>query len=179
MEHTKDKQRLRSLDFFMGLLFAGIGAYVAIEGLRALGDSYLATVPKATNPGSTTLVIGSLLALAGGTISVIGLLGSGNPFARAREALPGIVTSLAFKKGFLVLAEVAAYFFLLWNNLPFLVSTPLFLASLMATFKAGAWWKILIVAALTTALAYYIFAILAVVPLPSEFFWQRLSRAGK
>lgn len=179
MERNEQLRRRRSLDFFMGFAFAALGVFVALEGVKALGDAYLKTVPAVTNPGITTLVIGSLLALCGLSIGVIGLAGAGNPFAVAAEALPATMRTRGFKKGLVVIAEIAVYFFVLWNNAPFVVSTPVFLVAMMRTFKAGAWWKILLIAAVTTALTYYIFARLAVVPLPSEFVWERLARAGK
>jgi hypothetical protein len=179
MERNEQLRRRRSLDFFMGFAFMGLGVFVALEGVKALGDKYLQTVPIVTNPGITTLVIGSLLAISGLSIGVIGLLGSGRPFAVAAEAIPEIMRTRGFKKGFVVLAEIAVYFFLLWNNMPFVVSTPIFLVTMMLTFKAGTWWKILLIAAVTTALTYYIFARLAVVPLPTEFIWERLARVRK
>lgn len=179
MERNEQLRRRRSLDFFMGFAFAALGVFVALEGVKALGDSYLKTVPTVTNPGVTTLVIGSLLAVTGLSIGVIGLLGARRPLAVAAEAIPEIMRTKGFKKGLVVIAEIAVYFFVLWNNAPFVISTPIFLVGMMLTFKAGAWWKILIIAAVTTALTYYIFAKLAVVPLPSEFVWERLARAGR
>ncbi|MDP3176400.1 MAG: tripartite tricarboxylate transporter TctB family protein [Spirochaetaceae bacterium] len=169
--------RRRSLDFFMGLGFAALGAYVAAEGFVALGDPLLATVPRTTNPGSTTIVIGGLLALLGLAIAGMGLAGTkGRPFAVAARVLPTMTASRAFFKGALVLAYVAVYFFALWRAVPFWLSTGLFLAGTMATFKAGKWWKILLIAAIATALIYYIFAVLAFVPLPDDFFWERAAR---
>ena len=179
MEHDEQLRRRRSLDFFMGFAFAALGVFVALEGVEALGDKYLKTVPAVTNPGIPTLVIGSLLALCGLSIGVIGLTGAGNPFAVAAKAIPETARTKGFRKGLVVIAEIAVYFFVLWNNAPFVVSTPIFLVAMMLTFKAGSWWKILLIAAATTALTYYVFARLAVVPLPSEFVWERLARAVK
>ena len=172
--------RRRALDFFMGLAFAALGSFVAAEGFVAFGDPILATVPRATNPGSTTIVIGGLLALLGLAIAGLGLVGTdGRPFAVAARVLPMIAGSRSFYKGALVLSYVAVYFFVLWRAVPFWLSTGLFLTGTMATFKAGKWWKILIIAAIATALVYYIFAVLAFVPLPDDFFWQRAARARR
>ena len=179
MEKNEQLRRRRSLDFFMGFTFAGLGAFVALEGVKALGDKYLQTVPTVTNPGITTLVIGLLLIVTSLSIGLIGLIGSGRPFTVAFKAIPEIIQKKSFKKGLIVIAEIAVYFFVLWNNAPFVVSTPIFLIMMMLTFKAGSWWKILIIAVVMTALTYYIFAKLAVVPLPTEFFWERLARTGK
>lgn len=177
MENNEQLRRRRSLDFFMGFAFAGLGVFVALEGVHALGDKYLKTVPTVINPGITTLVVGLLLAITGLSIGLIGLFGAGKPFAVAAKALPEMIRTRSFKKGMIVIAEIALYFFVLWDNAPFVVSTPIFLIAMMFTFKAGSWWKILIIAAVMTALTYYIFAILAVVPLPSEFLWERLARS--
>jgi hypothetical protein len=171
--------RRRSLDFFMGLGFAAVGVYVAAEGVAAFRAPILATVPRATNPGSTTLVIGGTLAILGLAIALMGLAGTGGkPLAVAARAIPEALKGRAFFKGLVILAYIAAYFFVLWRALPFWLSTPIFLAASMATFKAGAWWKVLLVAAVSTAAIYYIFAVLAFVPLPDEFFWEVAARAA-
>ncbi len=87
--------------------------------------------------------------------------------------LPALVRTRRFFKGAVVLTLIAMYFFVLWRAMPFWFSTFLFLAASMRVFKAGAWWKIFLIAAVATALIYYVFAVLAYVPLPTDFFWQR------
>jgi len=171
--------RRRSLDFFMGLGFAAVGVYVAAEGVVAFRAPLLATVPRATNPGSTTLVIGGILAVLGLAIALMGLSGTGGkPLAVAARAIPEALKGRAFFKGLVILAYIAIYFFVLWRALPFWLSTSIFLASAMATFKAGAWWKVLLITAVSTAVIYYLFAVLAFVPLPDEFFWEVAARAA-
>ncbi len=167
----------RALDFFMGAGFVALGIYVVLTGFEAYHDPLLATVDRATNPGSTTIVIGSLLAIMGAVIGVIGYLGCGKkPFSTAIELVPLSVGSRSFFKGTLVLSLIAVYFFVLWRAVPYWLSTGLFLAVTMKIYKAGAWWKVLLISAITVALTYYIFAVLAYVPLPTEFFWQRVAR---
>jgi hypothetical protein len=164
----------------MGLGFTGLGAYVVLEGLKAYGDPLMRTVDPSTNPGSTTTVIGGLLTVLGLAISFFGWKGSGgHPLSVLARSIPAGLRSPRFFKGGLVLALIAIYFFVLWRALPFWLSTSLFLAASMWTFKAGAWWKILLVTAIATALIWYIFAVLAIVPLPDDFFWQAAARAPR
>lgn len=167
----------RALDFFMGAGFAALGLYVVLSGFEAFHDPLLATVDKSTNPGSTTIVIGSLLAIMGVIIGGIGFLGCNKrPFSTALELVPQSVGSRKFFKGTLVLVLIAVYFFILWQAVPFWLSTSLFLIATMKIYKAGAWWKIFLITAISVGLIYYIFAVLAYVPLPTEFFWQRITR---
>jgi hypothetical protein len=37
---------------------------------------------------------------------------------------------------------------------------------MMALFRAGPWWKIVLIAGLATAAVWYLFGVLAMVPLP-------------
>ena len=70
------------------------------------------------------------------------------------------------RRSSLVLAGIAVYFFIFWGRLPYVVATFIFLAGMMALFKAGAWWKILLIAGIATAVVWYVFGVLAMVPLP-------------
>ena len=37
---------------------------------------------------------------------------------------------------------------------------------MMAIFKAGAWWKIVLISGITVAVVWYVFGVLAMIPLP-------------
>lgn len=157
----------RSLDFFMGLGFVGIGAYMIYEALAAYRAPLLSTVDRLVNPGSTTLVVGSLLVLLGLVIAALGFTGSGGkPLAVAAARLPPVLRSRSFLRGLLALGLLGIYFFGLWRIMPFWISTPIYLLANMFLFKGGKWWVLLIVAAATTGLVYYFFAVLAYIPLP-------------
>jgi len=162
----ESRVRLRSLDVFMGLGFLAVGAFVALDGFIAYYAPQLVTVEKSANPGVTTIFIGSLMGLLGLLIAIIGVIGSRHPFRIARQVVSETVHSKAFYKGVIALACIAVYFFIFWDRLPYVVSTFIFLVGIMAIFKAGAWWKIGLISGVTVAIVWYVFGVLAMIPLP-------------
>jgi len=162
-ESTK---RLRSLDFFMGTGFALIGLYVMFDGYIAYVSPALVTVEKSVNPGVTTLFVGGSLALLGLVLAVIGLRGSGNPFLKAAEVIPETLRKKSFLRGVLAMACIGVYFFIFWGRIPYVIATFIFLAGMMFLFKGGAWWKISLISGITVAVIWYLFGVLAMIPLP-------------
>jgi len=162
-ESTK---RLRSLDFFMGTSFALIGLYVVFEGYTTFVSPALVTVEKSVNPGVTMLFIGGFLALLGVVLALIGMRGSGNPFLKATEVIPETIRKKSFMRGLLAMACIGVYFFVFWDRIPYVLSTFVFLAGMMLLFKGGAWWKIFLVSGVTVAIIWYVFGVLAMIPLP-------------
>jgi hypothetical protein len=159
-------RRLRTLDFFMGIGFAAIGLYVAIDGYKIFISPNLAAVERPANPGVTTMFIGGMLALLGLIIAIIGFIGSRTPFRNAKQVIPETLRKPTFQKGIIAMACIAVYFFILWGRIPYVISTFIFLAGIMFIFKAGAWWKIFIISGITVAIVWYVFGVLAMVPLP-------------
>jgi hypothetical protein len=162
-ESTK---RLRSLDFFMGTGFALIGLYVMFDGYKAFVSPALVTVEKSVNPGVTTLFIGAFLALLGIVLAIIGMRGSGNPFLKAVQVIPETLRKKSFMRGVLAMACIGVYFFVFWGRIPYVPSTFIFLAGMMFLFKGGAWWKILLISGITVTIIWYLFGVLAMIPLP-------------
>jgi len=160
------KKRLRALDFFMGAAFAAVGLFLVIEGYQAFVSPALATVERSANPGVSTMFIGGLLILFGSVIALIGLAASGNPFRIAAHVIPETIGKATFLRGLIVLGCIAVYFFVLWEMVPYVVSTFIFLVGMMTIFKAGAWWKILLIAGISVGVIWYFFGVLAMVPLP-------------
>lgn len=150
----------------MGLGFLAVGMFVAYDGFVAYYASQLVTVDKSANPGVTTIFIGGLMGFLGLVIAVIGMFGAGHPLRIAKLALSETLRSKAFHRGVIALACIAVYFFGFWGRLPYIVSTFLFLAGMMAIFKAGAWWKIGLISGVTVAIVWYVFGVLAMIPLP-------------
>jgi Tripartite tricarboxylate transporter TctB family len=162
-ESTK---RLRSLDFFMGTGFALIGLYVMSDGYKTFISPALVTVEKSVNPGVTSLFIGGSLALLGLILAVIGLRGSGNPFLKAVQVIPETLRKKSFLRGVLAMSCIGVYFFVLWGRMPYVLSTFIFLGGMMFLFKGGAWWKIFLISGVTVAIIWYLFGVLAMIPLP-------------
>jgi hypothetical protein len=159
-------KRLRSLDFFMGTGFTLIGFYVMFDGYTAFVSPALITVEKSVNPGVTTLFIGGFLALLGIILALIGLRGSGNPFLKAVQVIPETIRKHSFLRGVLAMACIGVYFFIFWGRIPYVISTFIFLAGMMFFFKGGAWWKIFLISGITVAVIWYLFGVLAMIPLP-------------
>lgn len=162
----ESKVRLRTLDVFMGVGFLAVGAFVAYDGVVAYYAPQLVTVEKSSNPGVTTIFIGGLMGFLGLVIAIIGTLGSGHPFRVAKQAVSETLHSKAFYKGIIALVCIAVYFFGFWDRIPYVVSTFLFLAAMMVVFKAGAWWKIALISGITVTIVWYVFGVLAMIPLP-------------
>jgi hypothetical protein len=162
----ESKVRLRTLDVFMGLGFLAVGAFVVYDGIIAYYAPQMTTVEKSSNPGVTTIFIGGTMGFLGLVIAVMGLLGSGHPFRIARQAVSETLQSKAFYKGVIALVCITIYFFVFWDRIPYVVATFLFLAGMMAIFKAGAWWKIVLISGVTVAVVWYVFGVLAMIPLP-------------
>jgi hypothetical protein len=160
------KKRLRTLDFFMGTAFAFIGLFLSVDGYQTFVSPALATVERTANPGVSTMFVGGLLFMFGTIIAVIGVNGSANPFKVAKQVIPETIAKPAFLRGTIVLGCIAVYFFVLWERVPYVVSTFIFLVGMMVLFKAGAWWKILLIAGTSVAIIWYFFGVLALVPLP-------------
>ena len=150
----------------MGIGFALIGLYVMFDGYKAFVSPALVTVEKSVNPGLTTLFIGGFLALLGLVLAVIGLRGSGNPFAKAAEVIPETIRKTSFMRGALTIVCIGIYFFVFWGRIPYVISTFIFLAGMMFLFKGGAWWKLVLVSGSTVAIIWYVFGELAMIPLP-------------
>jgi hypothetical protein len=162
----ESKTRLRALDAFMGIGFLAVGVFVAYDGFVAYYAPQLATVEKSANPGVSTIFVGSLMGFLGLVIATVGVLGSRRPLGIARQAVSETLRSQAFYKGCIAMACIAVYFFVFWERLPYVVSTFLFLVGTMALFKAGAWWKIALISGVTVAVVWYVFGVLAMIPLP-------------
>jgi len=159
-------RRLRTLDFFMGIGFAAIGLYVAIDGYKMFISPDLVAVERPANPGVTTMFIGGMLALLGLIIAIIGFIGSRTPFLNAKQGILETLQKRTFLKGIIAMACIAVYFFVFWGRIPYVISTFIFLVGIMFIFKAGAWWKIFIISGVTIAIVWYVFGVLAMVPLP-------------
>jgi len=112
------------------------------------------------------MFIGGFLALLGLVIAIIGLIGSRTPFRNAKQVIPETLRKPSFLKGIIAMACIAVYFFVFWGRIPYVISTFIFLAGIMFIFKAGAWWKIFIISGITVAIVWYVFGVLAMVPLP-------------
>ena len=162
-ESTK---RLRSLDSFMGTGFALIGFYVMFDGYKAFVSPALVTVEKSVNPGVTTLFVGGFLALLGLILATIGVRGSGNPFRKAAQVIPEMIRKRTFLRGALAMACIGVYFFIFWGRIPYVMATFIFLAGMMLLFKGGAWWKVCLISGITVAIIWYLFGVLAMIPLP-------------
>jgi len=143
-----------------------VGAFVVLDGVIAFTAPQLATVDRSSNPGVTTIFVGSLMGVLGVTIAVIGLIGSRHPLRIGRQAVAETLRSQSFYKGLTALACIAVYFFVFWDRIPYVIATFVFLCGTMAVFKAGAWWKILVISAVTVATVWYVFGELAMIPLP-------------
>ena len=163
----QEKQYVRSIDFFMGLIFAAMGAYMVIDARKMFEARMLKGIyPSYSNPGVFITFIGGLLLVMGLILAFIGYKGSGNLKRTVTAGLKALVTSVLTWRAVIALALLAVYFLILLGRVEYHISTFAFLVVTMFVFKATKWWKILIIAAISTWAIGYFFGTLAGLPLP-------------
>jgi len=163
----QEKQYVRSIDFFMGIIFAAMGSYMIIDARKMFEARMLKGIyPSYSNPGVFITFIGSLLLVMGLILAVIGFKGSGNLKKTVSTGLKALVTSVLTWRAVIALALLAVYFLILLGRVEYHIATFAFLVVTMFVFKATSWWKILIIAAISTWAIGYFFGTLAGLPLP-------------
>jgi len=163
----QEKQYVRSIDFFMGIIFAFMGAYMVIDARKMFEARMLKGIyPSYSNPGVFITFIGALLLIMGLTLAVIGYKGSGNLKRTVSVGLKALVTSVLTWRAVIALALLGIYFLILLGRVEYHIATFAYLVVTMFVFKATKWWKILIIAAISTWVIGYFFGTLAGLPLP-------------
>ncbi len=163
----QEKQYVRTIDFFMGIIFAVMGAYMVIDARKMFEARMLKGIyPSYSNPGVFITFIGGLLFVMGLVLAVIGFKGAGNLRKSVSEGLKALVGSALTWRAVITLALLAVYFLVLLGRVEYHIATFAFLAATMFIFKATKWWKILIIAGVSTWAIGYFFGTLAGLPLP-------------
>ncbi len=158
---------------FSLFLFLSCAALVAYS-LKISFDAMEATdAVFYTAPGFAPLIIGIVVAGLAAGLFFGGLKNGGGLGWLSPANLAKIYTSRSFRETFLVFLFLFLYMWLFWENVPFTrikvpfwFSTFLFLAGMMAAFKAAKIKNIIAISAAATAVIYISFGIFAGIPLP-------------
>jgi hypothetical protein len=158
---------LRKADFITGILLALFGLVALVLTLNFRWD-----LPAVQRDGWYTAP-GVLPASASGLLILLGCLLSFHAFKQGgawkREdsaQLKRALASPAFKRALLAAVLLLVYVFGLVGRVHFIGASFLFLAVFMFVFKAGSWWKILLIAGAASCAIGFVFENLARIPLP-------------
>jgi hypothetical protein len=158
---------LRKADFITGILLALFGLMALIFTLNFRWD--LPAVQRDgwyTAPGLLPASASALLILLGCFLAFHAFKQGGawkrEDFAQFKDAVAGT----AFKRGLLTAVLLLVYAFGLVGRVHFIAGSFLFLAAFMFLFKAGSWWKILLISSVASFAIGFLFENLARIPLP-------------
>jgi hypothetical protein len=158
---------LRKADLVAGVAVSAFGFAALLLALNFRWD--LASVQQAgwyTAPGIIPVGVSIVLILQGLALSVHAWRTGGRwadgDIDRVRQSLG----SEPVRRTGLVALLLVAYVFLMIGRLHFTFASFLFMAAFMWLFRAGVWWKILLIAGAASVSISYVFQGLARIPLP-------------
>jgi hypothetical protein len=165
--HSASQTWLRKLDLLTGIIIALFGLIVLLVTLSFRWD--LPSVRQAgwyTAPGIVPAGVAIILILQGVGLTIQALRRGGTwqrgDLARVKETL----ASPAARRSALVASLLLVYVFGMVGRIHFTISSFLFLAAFMFIFRAGAWWKIVLISSLASGAISFVFEGVARVPLP-------------
>jgi hypothetical protein len=158
---------LRKADLVTGVAISLFGTLALVGALNFRWD--LASVQQAgwyTAPGIIPVGVAIVLILQGFALSAHALRNGGRwrreDLAQIRQAL----NSDAVRRAALVALLLSIYVFAMIGRIHFTFASFLFMAAFMLLFKAGVWWKLLLIAAIASVGISFVFNGIARVPLP-------------
>jgi hypothetical protein len=151
-------------DFTFSLSLILIGLYVTVEGLRMYKKASQPPYNIETlsiSPAFLPMILGVVLVLLSVILFVKSLKGTSfNAQLKVLAAsLQGIKGNQDMKAMFVGTLILAIYTFLLMAVLPFWIASILFLTALMFYLKAGKFWKILLISALSIGAVVLLFQV--------------------
>ena len=162
-----DRSGLRRADTVTGVVLAIIGCAALILAMNFSRD--LVSVQQAgwyTAPGMIPMMVAAILTVQGILLSIHSLRRGGrwsrSDIAEVRQA----ARSAPVRRAALVALLLAVYVFGMIGRIHFTLASFLFMLAFMALFRAGAWWKVLLVSASAAVAISFLFQGLARVPLP-------------
>lgn len=158
---------LRKADFVTGIGFVLFGLVAVGASLSLRWD--LASVQQAgwyTAPGLVPLGVGVLLAFQGAILTLQSLRRGGRWERGDMDRAVRGAGSRPARRVAVVALLLVVYVFGMVGRLHFTLASFIFLVAFMYMFRAGAWWKILLVSAGAAVAVSYLFEGVARVPLP-------------
>jgi hypothetical protein len=119
-----------------------------------------------TAPGVVPAVVAALIVLLGSRLAIFAWRDGGRPERADLRRVAEHLKRPEAVRGASVAALLALYVFGVVGRVPFVAATFAFLVAFMLLFRAGAWWKVLLVAGSVTAAIAVLFERVARIPLP-------------
>jgi len=155
---------LRRQDFYTGLILSVISLGVIVECWRMPRD--LQGWPAYAGPGVVTGLLGLGLLGMGLMLTLRSVRRSGAPLAITGADVRAYLTDTGTRRLGLMLSLSVLYCLLLGRDLPYWLTTGGYLIAVMAIFRAGPWWQILLISAGSSLAVAYVFNRIFAIPLP-------------
>jgi hypothetical protein len=158
------EREFRRQDFYTGLFLSAVSSGIIVESWRM--PRILQGWPVYAGPGIVPGMLGLGLLVMALALTVRSVRGSGSPLEITPRDAWAYLSDTGTKRLALMLGLSALYCLLLGNGFPYWMTTGAYLLLVMAVFRAGPWWQMLVIAAATTAAISFTFGRIFAVPLP-------------
>ncbi len=155
---------LRRQDFYTGLLLCVVSLGVVVECWRMPRD--LQGWPAYAGPGVVTGMLGLGLFAMGLMLTMRSVGRCGTPLAITGSDVHAYLTEVGTRRLGLMLGLSILYCLFLGRGLPYWLTTGGYLVAVMAVFRAGPWWQILLISAASSLAVAYVFNRIFAIPLP-------------
>jgi putative tricarboxylic transport membrane protein len=158
------QREFRRQDFYTGLILSAVSLGVIAQSWRM--PRILQGWPAYAGPGVVPGMLGlGLLAMAL-ALTLRSVRGSGPPLPIGRRDASAYLGQTGTRRLGVMLGLSALYGLGLGHGLPYWLTTGAYLIVVMAVFRAGPWWRILLISAAATAAISLVFGRIFAVPLP-------------
>jgi hypothetical protein len=154
----------RRQDFYTGLILCVVSLGIVAECWRMPRD--LQGWPVYASPGVVTGLLGLGLFGMGLALTLRSARRGAAALRIGRGDVRAYMADVGTRRLGLMLGLSVLYCLLLGRGLPYWLTTGVYLLAVMLTFRAGPWWRILLVSAATTATVAYVFSRVFAIPLP-------------
>ena len=165
----QNKKTLRKADFITGLLLILGGGFFLYESLKMPWKGLSGTFEEGeffTAPGFLPVVVTSILIILGACLTISALREGGRLTRDDFKKVIAAFKTVESKRLVVMALIIVFYVFGLISRVHFTLATFLYLAIFMFLFKAGSWYKVLLIAGLTAVVISYVFGNLMQIPLP-------------
>jgi hypothetical protein len=154
----------RRQDFYTGLMLCAVSLGIVAECWRMPRD--LQGWPAYASPGVVTGLLGLGLFGMGLALALRSVRRPGTPLAITGTDVRTYLADVGTRRLALMLGISVLYCLLLGRNIPYWLTTGGYLLAVMCVFRAGPWWQVVLVSAVTTAAVTYVFNRVFAIPLP-------------
>jgi hypothetical protein len=154
----------RRQDFYTGLILCAVSLGIVAECWRMPRD--LQGWPAYASPGVVTGLLGLGLFGMGLALTLRSVRRAGAALGLTGADIRAYLTDVGTRRLGLMLGLSVLYCLLLGRSLPYWLTTGAYLLAVMLVFRAGPWWRVLLISAASTAAVAYVFNRIFAIPLP-------------